>query len=184
MKTLFRCFFFWLALVGVAVAQSDQDREFQRSYRLATGDVISISVYGQKDLSLTTKVGASGKFAYPLLGDIKVASLTVSEVEDVITKGLKGPYLVDPKVSVTVESYRPFSVGGEVNKPGSYPYSPGLTVQEALTLAGGLAERASKRKIFLIREKDKGRENYKGKRVKMDTRVGPGDILTVEQSFF
>jgi len=68
-----------------------------------------------------------------------------------------------------------------VEKPGGYPYIPGLNVLKAVSLAGGFKERASKRNIFVIREDDK---TQKPQRVEMNTPILPGDILTVEESFF
>ncbi|MCA3033625.1 MAG: SLBB domain-containing protein, partial [Rhodocyclaceae bacterium] len=72
-------------------------------------------------------------------------------------------------------------VNGQVEKPGGYPYVPGLTVRKAISIAGGFKERASKEKINVIREDDvKGNAT----RIALDAPVQPGDILTVEESFF
>jgi len=82
---------------------------------------------------------------------------------------------------VQIDEYRPFYVNGMVEKPGGYPYQPGLTVRKAASLAGGFRERASLSKIYIIREEDPAQRPQK---VELNTPVGPGDILTVEESFF
>jgi polysaccharide export outer membrane protein len=68
-----------------------------------------------------------------------------------------------------------------VDKPGGYPFSPGLTVRKAITLAGGFKERASREKINIIRDDD---PKQTAKRVDLNSAVMPGDILTIEESFF
>lgn len=69
---------------------------------------------------------------------------TLEEVKTTIHDGLLDGYLINPNVSVSILEYRPFFVNGQVMKPGSYPYHPGLTVNKAITIAGGFTERASK----------------------------------------
>lgn len=158
---------------------SQQDNLSQ--YRLGSGDVIKISVFGQADLSITTKVPHMGVINYPFLGDIKVLGLTASELEGDIYKGLKGDYLVEPSISVTVEEYRPFFIDGEVKKPGGYPYQPGLTVDKAAALAGGYTERASRTKITISRDDNGVQKLIDGQTTDI---VLPGDIISIQQSFF
>ncbi len=150
-------------------------------YRLGAGDLLQITVYGQDDLSLKTRLTDIGVVNYPYLGEVKVIGMTISELENYIYKGLKGDYLVEPSVSVSILDYRPFFINGEVKKPGGYPYQPGLSIDKAAALAGGYTERASKTKVQIVREMD-------GKRVTIpvdnNASVLPGDIVTVEQSFF
>ena len=98
-----------------------------------------------------------------------------------LVRGLKGDYLIDPKVSVRIIEYRDFFVNGEVKKPGGYPFKPGLTLRKAVAVAGGLTERASESRITVIREQDGEKEKL---RASMDTPVMPGDIITIDQSFF
>lgn len=149
-------------------------------YRLGTGDVIEIQVFGEPDLSMQVRVDESGRMVYPFLGNITLAGATINEIRDLITSGLQGDYLINPEVSVSMVKYRNFFVNGEVKSPGSYPYAPGLNVFQAISLAGGFSERASKSKIFLIPEENQSIRQ----RVELDSPIGPGDTLTVEQSFF
>ncbi len=174
---------FFFLLQSSAVFSSDNVID---SYRLGAGDAISIRVYGEQDLSLDeVKIGDTGNISYPFLGNINVLGKTPKEVENILTKGLKGPYLVDPSVTVLILEYRPFYVIGEVKRPGSYAFQPGLTVAKAISIAGGFTERASKSSIYLGHDiSDSKQVKKKDKAVKLDNSVTPGDVITVKQSFF
>jgi polysaccharide export outer membrane protein len=152
------------------------------SYKLGAGDVISIRVLGEDDLKREkVKLSDAGTISFPVLGEIRVKGMTVGGLEDYITRGLKGRYLLDPQVTVAIDEYRNFFVNGEVDKPGGYPYVPGLTVRKAVSLAGGFKERAVRDKVTIIRDED---PNQTPSKVDLNAPVMPGDIITVEQSFF
>lgn len=152
------------------------------TYRLSSGDVISIKVLNEEDLSKEKiRLSDAGTISHAVLGEIKVLGMTVGELERLVTQGLKGRYLVNPRVSVYVDEYRPFYINGMVANPGAYPFKPGLNVRVAAALAGGFKERASLSKIFVIRENDPSQRPQK---VDLNTPINPGDIVTVEESFF
>jgi polysaccharide export outer membrane protein len=152
------------------------------SYRLGPGDLINILVLGEEDLSLRRiRITDAGTLSYPTSGEIYVLGLTTGEVERLITEGLLGRYLKNPRVSVNIEEYRPFYINGMVGRPGGYPFQPGLTVRKAVALAGGFLERASTSKIYVIRE---GEAEKGSQKVALDEPLLPGDIVTVEESFF
>lgn len=156
-------------------------------YRLGPGDLISISVYDEPDLSVDQiRIGMSGKLSFPLLGDVTVSGLTPEDFESELTGRLKGPYLVNPSVTVSIIEYRPFYVTGEVRKPGGYSFYPGMTVDRAISIAGGFTDRASKDKIFV--EHDQSQEprgdTVESQRLLLSDTVLPGDVITVRQSFF
>jgi polysaccharide export outer membrane protein len=151
------------------------------NYRLGTGDQISIQVFQEEDLSIETRISDTGNISYPLLGTIKASGLTISQLEQKITQGLKGDYLINPRVNVSISEYRQFYVNGEVKSPGAFSFVPGLTVRKAISIAGGFAERADKKNIFILHENSSQEESQ---RVTQDAKVKPGDIITVEQSFF
>jgi len=154
-------------------------------YRLGAGDLISINVYDEPDLSLEVRIGLSGQISYPLLGDVVVSGLTPKLLEEKLTGGLKGPYLVAPSVNVSILEYRPFYVIGEVKKPGSYPFHPGLTVDRAISISGGFTERASKGSIYVIHDSDvKNATREEKQSVELYDVIQPGDVVTIEQSFF
>jgi polysaccharide export outer membrane protein len=152
------------------------------TYKLGSGDMISIRVLGEEDLKREkVRLSDAGTISFPVLGEILVKGMTVGGLEDYITKNLKGRYLVNPQVTVSIDEYRNFYVNGMVEKPGGYPYSPGLTVRKAISIAGGFKERASREKINIIREDD---PQQTPRRVDLNTAIAPGDILTIEESFF
>jgi polysaccharide export outer membrane protein len=168
-----------LAFCGAfAMAQGDS----ASSYRLGAGDVITIQVLGEDDLKRERiRLSDAATISYPILGEIRLAGKTVGELERLIRDGLKGRYLVNPQVTVTINEYRNFFINGQIEKPGGYPFIPGLTVRKAVSLAGGFKERASREKIFVIREEDRTQTPRK---VDLNASVQPGDIITVEESFF
>ena len=152
------------------------------TYKLGAGDVITIRVLGEDDLKREkVKLSDAVTVSFPVLGEIKVRGMTVGALEEHITKGLKGRYLLDPQVTISIDEYRSFFVNGEVEKPGGYPYSPGLTVRKAISIAGGFKERAAREKLSIIRDDD---ATQTPRKVDLNAPVLPGDILTVEQSFF
>lgn len=150
-------------------------------YKLGAGDLIEILVYGEEDLTLETRVSAEGVISYPFLGELRLSGLSVKSVETLIEAGLKGRYLINPRVTVSVLEYRQFYVNGEVEEPGGFPFVPGLTVQKAVSLAGGFTDRASRRKIYIIHE---GQDEMQPRQVELSSPVNPGDIITVHESFF
>lgn len=152
------------------------------TYKLAAGDVITIRVFGEDDLSREKiRLTDAGTIPYPVLGEVKALGLTIGEIERSISSGLSGRYLVNPRVSVTIEEYRPFYINGMVEKPGAYPFQPGLTVLKASSLAGGFKERASFSKISIIRE---DAPKAGPQKAEINTPVNPGDTIFIEESFF
>jgi polysaccharide export outer membrane protein len=160
-------------------------------YRLAAGDVVSVRVYdwrmtdsrnaAEDDLRLDKiRLDPEGVISLPF-GEFKAVGKTTREVEGAVAGSLRGRLLRNPRVSVTIDEYRPFFVEGQVGRPGAYPYQPGLNVRKAVTIGGGFRERAAFDKIFLVREGDHTNTRY---RVNLNSTVGPGDTVTVEESFF
>ena len=150
-------------------------------YLIAEGDRLSIQVFDEPDLTMEAKIGARGVLSYSYLGEIQVSGLSAVQIENNITELLKDGYLVNPSVNVTILQYRPFFVNGEVRSPGSYPYQPGLTLEKAIALAGGLTERASRRKMYIIKAESGDDEANKAK---MATPISPGDIISIKEGFF
>jgi polysaccharide biosynthesis/export protein VpsN len=172
-----------LALAGaVAGAQAPAPDGSLSNYRLGAGDVISIQVLGEDDLKRDRiRLSDAATISYPILGEIKLLGKTVGELEVLIRDGLKGRYLLNPQVNVTMNEYRQFFINGQVERTGGYSFVPGLTVRKAISLAGGFRERAAKEKIYVIREDD---PSQTPKRVDLNASINPGDIITVEESFF
>lgn len=152
----------------------------QENYLLGPGDKVAIKVFGEEELTIETILASSGNINYPFLGEVKVTGLTVKQVEEVIERGLNGDYLISPNVYVQVVEYRPFYILGEVKNPGGYPYQPGMTVNQAIALAGGLTERADDNEISLIKEGDKGIKQQ----ASFVYKVNAGDTITIDPRFF
>ncbi len=151
------------------------------NYRLGTGDTLSINVYDEKELSVEkARLSDAGTISVPMLGEIKVSGMTVSELESRIVEGLK-KYLISPRVTVSIWQYRDVFVNGQVNKPGGFPFQPGLTVRKAVAVAGGFKDRASQSHVYIIHEGGDARAPIKSD---LSTLVMPGDTITVEESFF
>lgn len=162
-----------------AVAQSENQARLQ--YQLGSGDQIRIQVFGHDDISGEFELDGSGTISMPLIGQVELGGLSVRAGEDKIVNMLKPDYLKNPRVSIQVMNYRPFYILGEVKQPGSYPYVNGLTVMEAIALAGGYTYRADKDDVEIIRAKEEGREAHG---VDENTVVMPGDTVRVPERFF
>lgn len=169
---------FWLLVVS---PQSFAEGSGLSGYKIGAGDLLSIKVFGEDDLSLEVRLSDAGTFSYPFLGELRARGLSIGQLSALIHKKLADGYLVNPSVNVTVLEYRQFFINGEVEKPGGYPYQPGLTLQKAVALAGGFTERASKSKIFVVPD---GKEGEQPIRIELGGAVRPGDIITIEESFF
>lgn len=120
-------------------------------YRLGSGDRLRVIVFGQDSLSNSYSVDGSGNISMPLIGLVKAAGLTTAALGHSIAARLRDGFLRDPHVSVEVEAYRPFFVLGEVNTAGQYPFINGMTVENAVAIAGGFTPRADKSGAVLTR---------------------------------
>lgn len=174
---------FWapLFLLLMMFANTTTAQTFEFDYQLGAGDKISIRVFGEEDLSLDILVANSGVLNYPFLGELKVVGLTIAELEKSIDSGLRGDYLINPNVNVSITEYRPFFIQGQVMQPGAYPFQPGLNVSKAITVASGFTERAARKKLSIIRANDSSQSE---RDVKLSDQVRPGDMIVVHESFF
>lgn len=150
-------------------------------YRLGPGDTVKIYVFQEPGLSIQAKISAGGVIDYPLIGELKVAGHTLAEAEALLDQKLRGDYLVDPQISISMVSFRTFFITGAVKSPGSYEYQPGMTIRQAIAIAGDFTARASRNKVFVIKEDDASNSST---RTPLDERVSPGDVITVKESFF
>ncbi|HZA65863.1 MAG TPA: polysaccharide biosynthesis/export family protein [Geminicoccaceae bacterium] len=151
------------------------------SYKLGPGDKLRVTVFRHEDLSGEFQVDGEGSFAMPLVGEIRGGGRTARQLESEIETALKsGGYLIDPQVGVEVLNYRPFYIIGEINNPGSFAYVSGMTVINAVALAGGFTYRADQDDIIISR----GGSNGPKVAAQFDTEVLPGDIVEVTERFF
>lgn len=151
------------------------------TYKLGTGDKLRVIVYGEDDLGGTFDVDGNGFISLPLIGQVKVSGLAANQVERAITAKFADGYLKEPRVNVEVTQYRPFYVLGEVNRPGAYPYTDGMSVQNAVADAGGYTDKAIEGG-FYVRHAGQTHETY----VDADgpAAIYPGDIIRIKSSPF
>ncbi|MGD8172075.1 polysaccharide biosynthesis/export family protein [Vibrio sp. TRT 21S02] len=189
--------FFQLLLVGLLSINSAIAAD--SLYKIGAGDTIRIKVYGEDTLSMDElKIDNRESIDYPYLGEIQLGGKTLEQLQKEITNGLKGDYLIDPKVNVAIVRYRNVYINGLVNSPGGYEYEPGLTVQKAISLAGGVMSKYRRSaKAYITKASDSSKyQNLSNKELadafEKDTenevepyqRIHPGDTIYVVASFW
>jgi protein involved in polysaccharide export with SLBB domain len=160
--------------------------------RLGVDDVFEIRVVGEPDLSGEYRVGNDGMIDYPYIGRVQVLALRPSELQQDLTSRLKDGWIRNPQIGVMVTQWnsRKVAVLGEVAKPGPLPYTPRMTIVDAIAAAGGFSVTAAKNSVRLRREAN-GRVETKSYRV-ADISEGrapnvvilPGDVLVVDERIF
>jgi polysaccharide biosynthesis/export protein len=145
-------------------------------YLLDTGDKLRIFVYGHPNLSRLYTVDHQGMVSVPLIGDVPARGRTSRGLGRAIAARLGAQYVKEPQVTVDIAQNRPFFILGEVRNAGQFPYVSGMTVQEAVAIAGGYGDRASERRVQITRR-------FNGVIEKMDVPpdyvVQPGDTIYV-----
>ena len=152
----------------------------EAAYKLGTGDLLRVTVFGHEDLSGEFEVGSTGDITLPLIGEVPVVDRTLRNVESAIVAKLQPDYLKSPQVSVEVINYRPFYIIGEVRNPGSYPYVGGMRVVNAIAMAGGFTYRANEGRLLISRARSEGKQGP----ATQNTAVFPGDVIEVPERFF
>ena len=150
-------------------------------YRLDSGDRLRVTVFEQTGLTNTYLVDQAGYIAFPLVGQVPARGKTVPQLEKAIADKLRQGYLRDPDVTIEVDRYRPIFILGEVGRPGQYTYVPGMTVQNAIAIAGGFSSRANHADVDLTRKINA--EVITG-RIGITQPVLAGDTIYVRERFF
>jgi protein involved in polysaccharide export with SLBB domain len=170
----------WCLVALAALFCVGQTAWAQSGYKLGTGDKLKVVVFGEEDASGEYEVDATGAISARLLGRLQVKGLTVSEVEQALIEQYRARgFFRNPRISIELVNLRPFFILGEVEKRGSYPYINGLTVAQAVAVAGGYTYRASRSRITIQRSGAPKEEP-----VSEDAPVYPGDIIRVPERFF
>jgi|SRR5579863_9328140 polysaccharide export outer membrane protein len=176
-----------LAACGLAsCAGRPYDAELFRAqlnapYQLASGDRLRIIVFGQDSLTNSFSVDGSGNISMPLIGLVKAYGLTTAELERTIEARLRNGFIREPRVSVEVEAFRPFFVLGEVQTAGQFPFINGMTVQNAVAIAGGFSPRGFQAGADVTRIVN-GRSVTAW--VPLTFPIRPGDTVTIRERFF
>src|SRR5689334_10241870 len=151
-------------------------------YSLAPGDQVRIITYGEDNLTGEFRVNDSGNISLPLIGTVHAAGLTSSGLEGAVAAALRhGDLVRGPSVAVEVIRYRSIFVLGEVNKPGQYPYQPGMTVLSSIALGGGFTYRAIDDYVAIVRSSEG--KTTQG-RATPQAFVRPGDVIKVFERQF
>jgi polysaccharide export outer membrane protein len=155
----------------------------QSDFILGPSDRLRIMFYGEEALNGQPEymVSANGMVSLPLVGEVKAAGLTVTQFQGLLLTSYRKGYLDDPKISVQILSARPFYILGEVKTPGQYPYTPGLTVYNAVATAGGFTYRARKGTVYI---RHAGEDDEKSYDLKANTPVAPGDTVRIDERWF
>ena len=154
----------------------------QTSYTLGVGDKVRIITFGNEALTGEFRINDTGKIAMPLLGSVPAAGLTPEKLQQDIAAALESRKLLQkPNVSVEITEYRPIFVLGEVNRPGEYPYKPGMTTLSAVSTAGGFTYRAVTDMGSVVRTTDGTTTEGTVTRRSL---VQPGDVLTIFERHF
>jgi polysaccharide export outer membrane protein len=127
---------FSIALLQLPALASASDAS---GYKIAAGDVLTITVYGDTGLSGIFPVSVDGTISYPILGNLAVTDKSVIEIGDEIAKDLM-THIANLSVAVAVKEYAPVFIIGDVQKPGKYEFRPGMITLELFALGGGLRE--------------------------------------------
>lgn len=151
-------------------------------YKLDSGDKVRVTVYGEQSINGEYSVGPNGDIAFPLIGNVIAKGHTIDELNGMISQKLASGYLLDPRVTIEVLSYRPYYILGEVSRPGQYPYASALSVDQAIATAGGYTYRASKSKVF-VRRAGGAEEEYKLEKGR-PVWVNPGDTIRIGERYF
>lgn len=152
-----------------------------KPYTLDAGDELRVTVFEQDDLTNTYQVDKAGFVAFPLVGAVAARGKTTKQIERDIAAKLRRDFLRDPDVSVEVSTYRPFFIMGEVGTGGQYTYVPGMTVQNAIAIAGGFSARAEQQDVDVTRVID---GDIVTGRVPISDPIMPGDTIHIRERLF
>jgi polysaccharide export outer membrane protein len=158
----------------------------RKSYTIGAQDVLTIVIWGNKDISGSYTVRPDGMISVPLIKEIQASGKTPSELEDSVAQALKDRKMViDPNVTVSVAAVhsRKYYINGEVNKPGAYDLAVPTTILEGLVNAGGFRDFAKRSKIRILRGSKELKFNYDqvihAKHLEQNTLLEPGDQIIV-----
>ncbi len=151
-------------------------------YLLGPGDEVRIITFGDTTLTGNFTVDESGHIAMPLLGRVKAAGMTTDALQSEVISELRDRKLFNaPSVVIEVFTRRPVFILGEVQKPGQYPYQPGMTVVSAVAIAGGYTYRAVKQRVEIEREAGSAKATGQAE---PGAALQPGDVVTVLERHF
>jgi polysaccharide biosynthesis/export protein len=169
------------AFAGAALAQDP-------GYTVKAGDLLSISVWKEPDLTREALVRPDGSFSFPLVGEVDARGKTVADLNKTVMQRL-AKYISDPVVTVTVQEVKgnKIYVIGQVNRPGEFVVNPSVDVMQALSMAGGTTPFASLGDIVILRRTSSGKtalpfrynDVARGKKLEQNIDLQSGDVVVV-----
>ncbi len=160
----------------VTLAQNDleqTDLTGGDEYRLSPGDIVSVTVFGEPDISVgSMRVPLSGIYNYPLIGELKLTDETTATLAKELESRLRAGFLSDPKVSVNIVQYRPVIITGSVDSAGTINYQEGMTVR----ILSALAQVATNSIDMDSIEIQRGSSTFNPEN--LDSIILPGDIVS------
>ena len=202
LSNIIRCLFFFIIVCGIgfldqsiaadktgaSVIETKQEIVSDPSYIIGPMDVLEIQVWKEPDFSRQVLVRPDGKITLPLIGDITASGMNTMGLKTLLSEKLED-FVSKPEVTVIVlESHsKNFYIIGKITRPGTYPMDPDMTVLQAISVAGGLAEWADKDSIRIIRRSG-GKEKIlpfdydkviTGKKLEQNILLKPNDTIIV-----
>lgn len=168
----------------------------KENYKISPSDLIEVTVFREDELNRAIRVNQDGEISFPFVGTVKVGGKSVIEAEKTLSSGLS-EYIKNPQVTIFIKEYsaRQVYVLGEVKNPGAFPLptESGMTVLEAISLAGGFTPIAAQDRTRVIRNDTDGKpQNFtipvsaitKNGQKDKDLPLVPSDVVFVPQSLF
>lgn len=154
------------------------------AYKLAPGDKLKVNVFNETDLSGEYQITDRGDIAFPLVGEIQAAGLSAEELRVSLTNALRKGFVRSPSVTVEVVNYRPINVVGEVRNAGQYAYRPGISIHDAIAMAGGYTYRANPGVVYVTRGGGSAEQVEVDLKRKDEMQVLPGDNIRIPERYF
>jgi polysaccharide export outer membrane protein len=148
-------------------------------HTLGTSDQLRVQVYNEPTITGDYVVDGAGFLSIPVAGRIRAAGLTTEQLERRLTAKLNSGILKDARVTIQIVNYAPFYIRGEVKRPGEFPYKPGLTLGDAVAMAGGYTYRADESRAFV--RPSGGTEIVQP--LNVDPPIAPGDNIRIPERF-
>lgn len=183
------------AISNQQISKEIENLKNSQDYLIQAGDLVEIKVYKEDDMDRTLRVATNGSITFPLIGNVKIAGLTVSAAENKLENALQ-EYLKTPSVSFLIKEYanKTVYVLGQVKKPSSISILPEktMTLLEAITSAGGFTDVAAISKVKILRMEDGVQKSIevdvsqitKEGNKQYDVPLKPADVVFVPQSLF
>jgi len=181
------------AATGGAQVPGETDRTALQPGVIGAGDLLQITVYGEKELTGLYQVSPEGLIVFPFIGDLSVTGMTNFSLAERIAERLREGFVRDPQVHVLVKEFnsRRIFVLGQVKNAGKFTIIHEMSIVEAISVAGGFTNFADINNVVVTR-KDESNKEIRYVLNMEEILAGkvnnfyllPGDIVFVQERFF